>query len=412
MKNKISQTIRCMALAGCLSVGIVRAEENDRLQTLEKQMAAANAEIAALKGENQDLSGFEEAKSKFTLGGYGEIHAKFEENGPSELDVHRLVLYFGYEFSDWIKLNTELEIEHAFVSSGNSVSSYIALEQIYVDFLFNDSVNARVGFVLAPVGIINEDHEPTLFLGVERPQVDVRIIPTTWTLGGAGIYGSPLSWLSYKAYVVGGLDGSNFTAESGPRGGRIRERPGLNDPAISGRIDLFPFEEQDIRFGLSGYYGGTDNSNQGGRSGAKNNFGLGSADFEYYGSRVRVRGVIAYSKNSNPTALGAPGENVGAASLGWYLEGGVSVMPKSWKKGRLSKSDIIPFVRYEEYDTQYKVAAGTVKDEANDRTDITLGVNFPLTEAFVLKADYQLKYNEAASNPNNVFNLGMGWIFN
>ena len=78
---------------------------------------------------------------------------------------------------------------------------------------------------------------------------------------------------------------------------------------------------------------------------------------------------------------------------------------------KLLDADLIPFVRYEEYDTQYTVPTGVVKDGANDRTDITVGINFPLTQQFVLKADYQFKYSEAASDPNNVFNLGMGWVF-
>ena len=87
-------------------------------------------------------------------------------------------------------------------------------------------------------------------------------------------------------------------------------------------------------------------------------------------------------------------------------------MPESWKKGKMAEADLIPFIRYEEYDTQYKVPSGTVKDGKNDRTDITVGINFPLTQSFVLKADYQFKYSEAtAGDPNNMFNLGMGWVF-
>lgn len=86
-------------------------------------------------------------------------------------------------------------------------------------------------------------------------------------------------------------------------------------------------------------------------------------------------------------------------------------MPAPWKKGKMAEADILPFVRYEEYDTQHKVSGGGVKDEANDRTEITVGVNFPLTHQFVLKADYQFRYSEAAMDPNNLFNLGMGWAF-
>jgi hypothetical protein len=192
------------------------------------------------------------------------------------------------------------------------------------------------------------------------------------------------------------------------RGGRIKERSGLNDPAITGRLDLFPCDEQDLRIGLSGYYGGTDNANKGGSSGADNDFGLYSADFEYDVSRFMFRGVVACGENSDPLNLPA---GTGEEIFGWYLEGGVRVMPDSWKQGKLAEADLIPFVRYEEYDTQQKVPTGTTKDGGNDRTEITVGLNFPLSRQFVLKADYQFRYSEAASDPNNLFNLGMGWVF-
>lgn len=394
----------------------------DRIAALEQQVQYLSDELEMQGGydepselerqnpyESSDIDG---APGGLMIGGYGEIHAAFEENGESVFDIHRLVLYAGYELADWIVLNSEVELEHAFVADSQAPDDKnggeISIEQLYVDFLFADALNVRAGRMLAPLGIINQNHEPTLFLGVERPNVDKYIIPTTWSVDGAGIFGSPSGWVSYQAAVAGGLDGSSFSAEDGVRGGRIKERSGLNDPAVTGRIDLYPSDEQDLRLGLSGYYGGTDNANKGGSSGAENDFTMVSADFEYDVSRFRFRGVVAHGSNSDVQNLPA---GTGEEIFGWYLEGGVSVMPEAWQTGKMEEADLIPFVRYEEYDTQYKVPAGTVKDGANDRTDITVGINVPLTQQFVLKADYQFKYSEAATDPNNVFNLGMGWAF-
>jgi hypothetical protein len=407
MKYPGNKQYRGLILAALVSVAAnAMADDSERIQALEKQMAEMGDQLSALKGERRDLGSIDSVASKFHFGGYGEIHGNFEENGDSAFDIHRLVFYLGYDFADWIRLTSETEIEHAYVTDGSG--GEVLIEQLYVDFLFGDSINARVGRLLAPIGIINQHHEPTLFLGVERPSVDKYIIPTTWSMEGAGIFGSPLSWLSYQAYVVGGLDGAEFTADEGVREGRIEERSGLNDPAITGRIDLFPSEEQDLRIGLSGYFGGTDNANQGGGNGTENDFGMVSSDFQYNVSRFMLSGLVAFGENSDTQNLPA---GTGKEIFGWYLVGGVKVMPDSWKKGKLAEADLIPFVRYEQYDTQYKVDSGTTKDGANERTEITLGINFPLTRLFVLKADYQFRYNEGASDPNNYFNLGMGWVF-
>lgn len=398
-------------IAGLVVAALIPAAQGEEVKSDQDRIAALEQQLQDLSDEielqGMEAAGAPDPMGKFRFGGYGDVHANFTENGKSVFDIHRLVMYVGYDFSDWIVLNTEIEIEHAYVTGG--AGGELVIEQLYVDFLFADSVNARVGRILVPMGIINQNHEPTLFMGVERPNVDKYIIPTTWSMEGAGIFGAPLEWLNYQAYVGGGLDGSEFSADDGVRGGRIKERSDLNDPAVTGRIDVYPSEELDLRIGVSGYYGGTDNANNGGNGGAENDFAMVSADFEYDVSRFLFRGVVAHGSNSDVQNLVDP--NVGEEIFGWYLEGGVSVMPDAWKEGKLAEADLIPFIRYEEYDTQHKVAEGGVKDPANDRTDITVGVNFPLTYQFVLKADYQFKYSEAASDPNNMFNLGMGWAF-
>ncbi len=392
--------------------GTAFAADDARIQVLEKKMAEANAEIAALKGQQMDLGGTVAPADKLHLGGYGEIHGNFVENGNSVFDIHRLVVYAGYDFNDWIRLTSEVELEHAFVTDG--AGGEVAIEQLYVDFLLNDAVNIRVGRLLAPIGIINQHHEPTLFLGVERPSFTHDLIPTTWFPEGAGLFGSPFSWLSYQAYVVGGLDGSGFDGAEGIRGGRTEERSGLGDPAFTGRIDFYPLIEadQDLRLGLSGYYGGTDNADGGGGNGIDNDFGMYCVDFEYYLSRFQCRGVLAQGFNSDAAALNnAFGQDVADQILGWYLEGGVSVLPDLCKSGKLAEADVIPFVRYEKYDTQYQVPSNAAQSGDNERTVLTVGVNVPLTQQFVLKTGYQFRYDEAGADPNNQFNLGMGWIF-
>ena len=105
------------------------------------------------------------------------------------LDFHRFVLLFNHSFTDRIRFIGELELEHALVE-GLEESGELELEQAYLDFRVNRAFNMRAGMLLAPVGIINERHEPPSFHGVERPFVDTFIIPTTWFDAGAGIHGT------------------------------------------------------------------------------------------------------------------------------------------------------------------------------------------------------------------------------
>lgn len=407
MKNRVKWVWGAVAVAG-LMLGEVQADEQARIAALEQQIEQLGSQIADLKGGQYDLAAATTPASKLSLGGYGEIHANFQDKNKDEdmFDIHRLVMYAGYAFNDWIRLTSETELEHAFVKSGNGE---ISVEQLYVDFLLSDAFNVRAGRVLAPLGIINKNHEPPLFNGVERPNVEKYIIPSTWSLDGIGVFGSPAGWLSYEAYVVAGLDGSKFNDEEGIRKGRLKERGGLQNLAVSGRVDLYPTDKADLRIGLSGYLGGTNNENRGGQNGTDNTFSMVSADFEYDVSRFKFRGVVAQGSNSDAEDLAS---GVGEEIFGWYLESGVSVMPASWKSGKLAQADIVPFVRYEEYDTQAKLPSGSA-DGTYERQEVTLGVNFELTPQFVVKADYQRAETAASgSDPVHKYNLGIGWVFN
>lgn len=413
MKKGTRIRLQIVCTATAVMASSVYAADTDRIQALEAQMEAANAEIAALKGARNDLSAIttEEKQNPFSFGGYGEIHANWQEGGNDLLDIHRLVFYVGYEFNDWIRLSSEIELEHA-----STDEEYLLIEQLYADFLFADAVNIRAGRMLAPLGIVNAKHEPTLFNGVERPNVAKYIIPSTWMVDGIGLFGYPLNWLSYEVYAVAGLNESEFDGKEGVRGGRLKGRPGLNEGALTGRLDFFPVttEKQDLRLGLSGYYGGTDNKNKGGSNTniTDNVFSMVSADFEYDISRLQFRGVVAYGENSDAAGLQtAYGNDTGSEIFGWYLEAGADVLPDSCKTGKLKDSSLIPFIRYEQYDTHHAVPGNVTANDAYFRTEITTGISWLLTRNFVVKADIQFIDTDAAgSDMTTKYNAGIGWV--
>lgn len=375
----------------------------------------------ALQDIRDDLASMKDAKwldpdswlNKFTLGGYGEMHANYGEAGDADqFDIHRLVIYVGYEFEDWIKLHSEIEIEHAFVT--DEAGGELVIEQLYIDFLLDPKFNVRVGRILTPLGIINKKHEPVTFNGVERPAFAKFIIPSTWSSDGVGIFGSLGQGVNYELYVVGGLDGSKFTAKDGIREGRIKERASLHEPALTGRLDFFPLiakevpYQQRLRLGLSGYWGGLDNGNKGSNPGIDGEIHIYSADFEYSICKFDFRGATAYEEIDEAKEIGS---GTATGIFGWYLEGAYHFLPDSWKRGKLKKADAVVFVRYDQFDTQHKMPSGVSQDKAGDREEWTFGLSFYPTPNLVLKADYQIRNDDADSDLKDRLNLGVGWQF-
>lgn len=378
-------------------------ELRTRQSVTEQKQVSVEAELSRVDESVSDWNAFKEPLEKVSFGGYGELHANFTAGeGKDYFDIHRLVFYMGYEFNDWIRLHSETEIEHAYATKDDG--GEVIIEQLYVDFLLSDLFNVRLGRVLAPLGITNQRHEPTEFLGVERPAFDKYLVPSTWSMDGIGIFGSPAEWINYQLYLTGGLDGSNFNSKDGIRGGRNKERPSLNEPAVSGRVDFYPFRDTDLRLGFSGYAGGLDNGNKGSDPGIDGDLLILSSDFSWNIGRLILNGAVAHEEIDGADEIG---NGTADEIFGWYLEAGLRIMPDSWKTGKLKDADLIPFVRYDDYDTQYRLPSGVTKNPAGDRSEVTVGVNFPLTSQFVLKADYQFRDADSA----DAFNLGAGWNF-
>ena len=151
---------------------------------------------------------FFEPSSK--IGGYGELHwnQQYDENGDqskNQLDFHRFIIYYGHNWTEEWSFKSELELEHNTVIPGDTdtdgndtdvtKTGELELEQAYVNY-HAGNWGFQGGVILPSVGLLNEYHEPPLFLSVERPDYNKRIIPTTWFGNGFAFYGKfrDFSW--------------------------------------------------------------------------------------------------------------------------------------------------------------------------------------------------------------------------
>ena len=357
-----------------------------------------------------------------SIGGYGEANyinfAHEREDGVAsgrqdQIDYLRQVLYLGYKFDDHVLFNTEIEFEHA--STGKS--GEVSVEFAYLDFLLDPAANARVGLLLVPMGFVNELHEPTTYFGVNRPDVERQIIPTTWRANGAGIFGEPdrVAGLSYRAYVIESLQsvGSESFGASGLRNGRQSgSQASMNDVAGVVRVDG---SRAGFTLGASAFFGNTG-------QGAVDSVGAEIAGFTtIYEGHVewQRRGAVARALVSradvddaaainlaNDIVAGSNG-GVGSVLIGWYIEAGYDVMQVLAPGSRYK---LMPFARYLEIDTQHEVADGFAADPAQDRTQLTVGASFFPHSQVVLKADWMGNAN-AADTGVDQWNFGIGFLF-
>lgn len=423
------------ALASVLIVSAQTADPiEERFRLLEARIVQLEAELAALKGEDASAplqttsasavperlpmaeviptagtasEDFSTRELRMPLSGYMDFHLNKLEGEPATGDFHRFVLLFGHSFNRRIQFWSELELEHAFVEGGDEKGE-LELEQAYLDFLVHPRFNFRSGVMLAPMGLINERHEPPSFNGVERPFVDTVILPTTWFGPGAGIHGDLGRGFTYKAYVMDPLNSSQFNAEEGFRDGRQKAFEAvLQNPALTGRLEYHGLPG--LSLGTSFWTGKTGFETPGinPRATIFEFDGRGSLGrFDFRGEFAQTHLDQTASLNSLLQRTSGVNPNIAERMRGFYVEGAYHLLLTQFRH------DIVVFSRYENFDTQNKMADGFLPRRAFDRDAVVTGFTFFPEPDVALKFDYTLMRNQSSFiAARNGLNLGIGWWF-
>lgn len=241
----MKKTTLALAMAALAPVALAAPSTEEMWETIQKQQR----EIERLKTQTQQTdakveataSAFENAGSsgwagKTSIGGYGEHHFNHFEDKNDQVDAHRFVVYIGHEFSDTLRFFSEVELEHSLAGEGKP--GEVELEQAFIQWDYAQNHSVTMGQFLIPVGILNETHEPDTFYGVERNNVEGRIIPTTWWETGVMLGGEFLPGLTYNLAMHSGLEvpvsgGSAFAIRSGRQ---KSAEANAEDLAFTGRL--------------------------------------------------------------------------------------------------------------------------------------------------------------------------------
>ncbi|MFI5317701.1 MAG: hypothetical protein ACHQ6T_18510 [Myxococcota bacterium] len=406
---------------------------DDQIADLRRQLATVVDEVEKLRAqvaapeqseELKSQNGFGPAASKVysltrgvSIGGYVEGHYAYQNLGnaasPNQVNLDREVLYLGYKFNDWITWNSEIEFENGTTEKDGSVS----VEFSTLDFLFEPEFNARVGVLLLPMGITNEVHEPPFTYSTFRPQVEQLIIPGTWSDYGAGFFGKIGEQLSYRIYVVDGLDALGYES-SGLREGRQGASNALaKDLAVVGRLEWEPLEGLSV--GGSYYTGGSGQGQQMDISGTefkvpKARTSIWELHSTYHWRGLTANGLFAQARVADAgelsalfTAAGNQQPVISRRMLGGYVEVAYDLIPLFAPGSEMS---LEPFFRWEYLDTQNDVPLGFTADRMWQQRVYVPGIQFKPIPNVVLKLDYR-NVDDFAGKAGDQVDFGFGLVF-
>lgn len=363
--------------------------------------------------------------NKTVISGYGSAFYQHNKNTQqASMNLERAILFVGHKFNNRISLFTEMEVENAKVEGGNN--GEIAFEQAYLRFNFTPSSYLVAGLFVPRIGIINENHLPVNFNGVERTIVEQIVIPATWRELGVGYYGASKRLpLHYSFALINGLNSADFVHGNGIREGRYE---GSNANATSLALtSSLQYTVSDFKFQLSGYLGGSAGlTKRDADSLHLNNsvFGttvyLGEADIQYNHNAFNAKILGTYISIPDADKINnAYNNNVASGMVGVYAE-----LSYDWLFKKHKTEQLISFVRYEFIDLNNSISVPNVKyDGTLKQSHFLLGLGYLPIPNVVIKADIRIlntgeqnpilsTINTLPYNANNQFvNIGIGYSF-
>jgi hypothetical protein len=427
---------KALAVAGIITMSMGATAHAVTLEDLEKrlieqdtEMQKLKTEIAALKAEQSKQAQVQASVAanaakpaadsqanaeapQTVVSSYGEIEYSRPTNHPqdAQVDVSRAVIAISHRFDAKTKMVSEFEWEHAVTSNTDKGESEV--EQLYVDREFDNGMHGQGGLFLMPVGLLNTNHEPTAYFGVQRNFVETAIIPTTWREAGFALTETTANALTWNAGLTTGFDLSKWdpTSTDGQQSplASIHQEGQL---AKAGNLSVYgAVNWQGVPGLLLG--GFVFNGKAGQRT---NGFLAPDANITLFDlhSRYQVgkwdlsalyaKGTISDTNDVN-ASFAVNSTRIPSSFYGAYAQAAY----KLWSAQDYS---LTPFLRYERFNTaksysESALAMGAIVGP--DQQVWTLGGNFMLGEGVVLKADY-LKFKDDSTK--NRMDLGVGYSF-
>jgi hypothetical protein len=266
----------------------------------------------------------------------------------------------------------EFEWENAITSADDSGEAEI--EQLYVQHDFKSGLRGTAGLYLMPVGLINQNHEPTAYYGVFRAD---RCNPFM-----ARVNSPPLTIWRFMPRSIGA------------------SRAYCSAPPCSTAISAK--DNRAFWAMIRSYYCGMY---------------TGGTRLPVSNSPANTRGAISHTEALNASFLASPVVNPTlVASLFWggYLQAAYTLWQGHYFR-------LTPFARYEILNTAAafgSLSAGQGGVEHPDENIWTVGASFFFGDNVVFKADYRHYQNDTFPSEippeltkGNSVNLGVGYSF-
>ncbi len=407
-------------------------------------MEKITAQTDSLRAEDE-LKEVASFLSKFQLNAYGVVnyYAFDWETLPDKrnaFDPERLNMYLYYDFTDKIQFKSEIEFEHGGTGATMAFDPLeefgefeqeiekggeVVLEQINLFFKIHKAFNIRVGKMRFYMGNASKQDQPREYFTAYRSELENTILPLGWYETGiefSGDFtlntGKPFPYLSYKLYVVSGLDNTGFSSRNWIRKGFQTRFETINADNLAYALRFDYNFQKDSWLGFNIYAGNATGNRPKNDFTAPSWVTYGDVHFAWDGHPWRARAYGMLGNIQNSEALSTANRNlsnnlnvkrtpVGRMAGGAYVEAAYDLIHLLKPN---ANQQFYLFGRAEWYDSMLQTE-GTVSDNPRyERQVFTTGFNYYPYPTVVFKTHYAWR-SLGSGEQENTFAMGFGFDF-
>lgn len=406
--------------------------------------------IASAQPLQTDTVGTPKKVSRLTLGGYGEAVASrmFYSNNYKrytdaslykdaksfgQFDLPHVVFFVGYDFGKGWSMGSEIEFEHGGTESAVEIEEEetgeyeseierggeVALEQFWIQKAFSPKFNLRLGHMVVPVGETNNNHMPTEFFTVYRPEGENTILPCTWHETGIAAFGR-LGDFRYEVMGIAGLDADRFGNKGWIHDGAGSPYEFKMATCYAGALRIDNYSIKGLRLSASGYIGNSATNTLSATGKYDNLHGtvtIGTFGFLYDDHNVIARGNFDYGHLSNSLEITkaniasrkdspSPKTSIASDAIAVGCELGYNVFSLSQKLTKDNQRFYV-FGRYDYYDSMYKTVSSMADEPQWGRQKMTFGFNYYPMKEIVIKGEWSKRMFKSQFNDEPTISLAV-----
>jgi hypothetical protein len=358
----------------------------------------------------------------------------------NRIDPERFAFEPKYQLNKNIAFEVDIEFEHGGTGAAMEFDRFeefgqyeqsvekggeVVLEKLAARITIIPELNFLVGHFYLPIGFYSERYEPSYFFTTNVSETEAALLPLAWHENGIEVYGQT-GKLRYQLQLINGLDATGFSSANWIKRGFQNRFDYANAENLALATNIQYTISNGFTLGISAYYGNTVGNRPKPDVTIPAHVFIGTLQSVLDAGALHVRALAIYGTLENSAAislankglsneLGVKRTPVGSVALGAFIEAGFDVFslaanPPTALGDSIFYQQLLPFIRYDYYDSMFKTEGDIIDNPRWERKSITAGVNYKFHPQVVLKLQFNHRIlGISRNNIEDTFSTGIGF---